>query len=101
MVIMAAGGPDGFVHLMMPLFSAGAVRSNMGSGERAPGLGEPTVPAPTVRGGRDPFTHQEEDCCTGNVCVLLGNIELSNVSITKNRQLTLFRVVIIVYMRNV
>jgi len=39
---------------MMPLFSTGAAPSNMGSGvagERPPGLGEPMVPAPTVRGG--------------------------------------------------
>jgi hypothetical protein len=39
---------------MMPLFSTGTVLSNMGSGaagERLPGLVEPMVSAPTVRGG--------------------------------------------------
>jgi hypothetical protein len=50
-MVMAAGGLLDLSVAMMPLFSAGAVRSNMGSGERAPGLGEPTVPAPTVHGG--------------------------------------------------
>ncbi|PNF28200.1 Autophagy-related protein 9A [Cryptotermes secundus] len=48
---MAAGGLMDSSVGMMPLFSAGAVQSNLGSGERAPGLCEPMVPAPTVRGG--------------------------------------------------
>jgi hypothetical protein len=48
---VVAGGPMDSSVGMMPLFSAGAAQSNIGSGERAPGLGEPLVPAPTIRGG--------------------------------------------------
>jgi hypothetical protein len=48
---MAAGGLMDLSIGMMPLFSAGAVQRNMGSGERAPALCEPMVPAPTVCGG--------------------------------------------------
>jgi hypothetical protein len=51
---MAAGGLMDSSVGMMPLFSTGTVLGNMGSGaagERFPGLVDPMMPAPTVRGG--------------------------------------------------
>jgi len=45
-----AGGLDSSVG-MMPLFSAGAEKSVMTSGERLAGLGEPIVPSPAICGG--------------------------------------------------
>jgi hypothetical protein len=88
MAMVASGLMDLSVVIML-LFSAGEVQSNVGSAEKAPGLGEPMLPAPTVCGGlshpEGPIHSSEGDCWTGNVFVLLSNIKLGSVFITKKQ----------------